>query len=832
LNRLNLVGMWRARFSDYQRGRPAHANVEGHVDESRYVDVRVPGEVHLDLMRHGIIPDVYVASNVLAARWVEEQIWSYRRTVDVPADAVAAGTRAWLVFDGLDLAADVVLNGRSIARHANSFLPLRVEVTGALRAGANTLTVHLDAGLYHVAEKPVHGWYHGNGKDQVLHKRHWLRKPQSQFSWDWSPRLINVGIQGGVRLEYTADPVRVDRFVPLATLSDDLRRGQVRGRLFVQNLTDKPIDNATLCLTLDGKRVQSTHALAPGEQVIETTIAIDHPKLWHPIGHGEQARYDVAASLDVARKTYDVAPKKVGFRHVRVCQDPHPVKGRHFHFVVNGVPVFCKGANLVPADLITVAIDRERYETLVDRAVEANFNTLRVWGGGLYEHDDLFDLCDARGIMVWQEFIFACGKYPNTDEDFARNVIAEATHQVRRLAHHPSLIAWCGNNENETMHWHWGPGESGTIAPDYALYHLTLPRVLSREHPDVYYQPSSPYSPDTIDPSADHAGDQHPWSIGFGDTDFRKYRVMECRFANEGGILGPVSLPTMLDCMRPEQRFVQSFDWQQHDNSVDSWQEQSTVDHQTQQWLGKDCRQMSIEQYVFWGGLVQAEGLRAYVDNFRSRMFTDSGSAIFWMYNDVWPATRSWTIVDHRLRRTPSFHPVRRAFAPVTVVVAERGDDVVVFGVNETHAPVSGSLRFGLFTTAGEYVLDQSIAKVELAPNASTPIARFPRSAWTDPSTQIAFATLADLSGKPIARNRLILPFFKDVVWATPDVKVELIDGVARFTSKAFAFNVCLDLSGDLTADNFFDVFPGQPHDVPWASPTPPRVLYVGNLAD
>ena len=318
------------------------------------------------------------------------------------------------------------------------------------------------------------------------------------------------------------------------------------------------------------------------------------------------------------------------------------------------------------------------------------------------------------------------------------------------------------------------------------------------------------------------------WTIGFAETDYRKYRAMSCRFANEGGILGPTSLPTMLECLAggPDPLRVQSFAWQQHDNSVDGWQEPSTVDNQTVQHLGRDCRAMSIPEYVYWGGLIQAEGLRAYADTFRWRMF-DNAAAVFWMYNDCWPATRSWTIIDYRLRRTPSFHPVRRAFAPVALVIAEVGDEVVVYGVNDTPAAVSADLRWGILAVAGGYPLDTTQA-VTLRANASTRLAAFPRARWGDPSREFAFALLSR-EGRAIAQHRLILPLLKDIAWTPAQVTVRVERGEAVFTSPTFALAVCIDLDGGEVFDNLFDCFPGVPYRIPWTAAEPPRVLYVGN---
>ncbi len=824
LKQLDLNGTWRVRWSDGQRGRTEFANREV-TDEARYIDARVPGEIHLDVWRQGWIKDPYTGTGCLAARWVEECIWSYRRFFDAPRDSMKG--RAWLHFEGLDLAATIVLNGQEIGKHSNSFHPCRIEVTGKLKPGRNLLTVHLDGGLFHVSEKQSEGW--GMGPDAKLHKRNWLRKPQCQFGWDWSTRLINVGITKPVRLEWTSDPVRVDTFTPLADLSQDLATGTVRGRLFVEGLMEKPVrGRLTVGVVGSGRSTTVDVEIRPGLNQLEAVVLVDKPEPWWPVGHGRQKLYTASASLSVGGRTLWNRSVKVGFRHVRINQDKHPEKGRYFTIEVNGRPIFIKGGNFVPMDMIFPRVGRKHYDKVTDLALEANFNMLRVWGGGLYESDDFYELCDRKGILVWQEFIFACGKYPVQDESFHNSVREEARFNIRRLAPHPSLVVWCGNNEMEWGAWQWGY-DRGVVYPDYALFHLSLPRLLAEEDPGRYYQPSSPYSPDGLFANADEAGDQHPWTVGFSNTDFRDYRRMICRFPNEGGTLGPTSLPTMLACLPKGHRHVQSFAWQIHDNSIDSWGEPSYPDQMIQQWLGKDIRRMSIEEFTYWGGLVQGEALREYCENFRRRMF-DSSAAIFWMYNDCWPATRSWTIVDYYLRRTPAFASVRRAMQPLHVVVAEEGDNIVVFGVNEGADEWAGAVRYGVFNLAGGMQIDRT-EKTVLPPNASTRISSFKKRSWRHQAASGAFAML--MEGKSVvARNRLFLPFFKDLKWAKPRLKVRVTAGRAIFTSDTFVWGVCLDLDGSKpTPDNFFDVYPGIPHVIPWKGAGRPEVKFVGNLS-
>ena len=821
MNNLNLNGTWRLRWSDGQRGRPEYAD-RVEVDESRYIDAIVPGEVHLDLLRLGLIPDFYVQGQAKECRWVEDCIWSYRRFFEAPEAALQG--RAWLCFENLDLAATIVLNGEKLATHQNVFLPCRVDVTNKLKAGRNLLTVHVDAGLLAVSEKP-HAGYCLGGFDQKLHKRHWLRKPQSQFSWDWSPRLMNIGISGDVRLEYASHPVRLEQFVALVDVSPNLDHGSIRGRFFLEKLSSAK-SSVTVRITLQGSDILAEKVVEVAEgMTCELNIEIPLPKLWWPRGHGEQNLYSLHASVEVDGTVIAEQTRRVGFRRVRVNQESHADGGNYFVFEINNRPIFLKGANIVPSDLIVAAADRQRYAVLIGRAVEANFNFLRVWGGGLYESEDFYDLCDEQGIVVWQEFVYACAKYPLHDEAFFTEAKKEATYQIRRLAHRPSLIAWCGNNEID-MFDAWPISEQGMIHPDYAFFHSTLPRLMREEDPSRYFQPSSPYSPDNFPPNQDDRGDQHPWSIGFFDIDFYKYRDMACRFPNEGGFLGPTALPTMLSCLK-EPGQIGSFAWQYHDNSVDSWAEPSPVDKITQEWLGRNIRDMSVEEFTYWGGLLQGEALREYIESFRRKMF-DSACACFWMFNDCWPATRSWTVVDHALRRTPSFHPVARSFAPVHVVIAQVDQDIRIYGINETQETVSARLHFGAFELGGKYGLDQQ-QDCALPPNASTVLAFFPAASLAGDAA--AFATL-EANGKLLARNRLFVRKFREMTWPAATVAVALDGNTARFSSDVFVWGVCLDLEGkEKLGDNFFDLYPGMDYVIPWSGAEAPRILHTGNLS-
>ena len=822
--RIDLNGTWKLRWSDYQRGGAVTALLGREADMSRALDAEVPGEVHLDLLRANLILEPTEGLNSLAARWVEECVWRYRRTFSRPA--LSTGQRAQLVFEGLDLAAVIYLNGREIGRHCNVFYPCQLDVTDALCEGENVLVVEVEAGLYHACDKPAHGYIKPYG---FLGKRHWLRKTQSEFGWDWSTRLANVGIPGNVYLDVWSD-VRVSSFVALARLDSDGVHGAVTGRLFVEGAPGVE-RSGLLSIKLEGTdlRREVEVSLAPGPQCLETELTVDHPSLWWPVGHGDPALYAVRVTLTLDGDIVADEVRRVGFRHVRIDQREHPESGSYFILEVNGKPIFAKGANLAPADMILARVDRARVEALVDRALEANFNFLRVWGGGRYESDDFYALCDERGLLVWQEFIFACATYPAHDEAFLEDVRREAVYQIRRLAHHASLIVWCGNNEIEHGYYH-ADYDKGVACPDHALYHMVLPRLVAQEDGTRCYRPSSPYSGPALDPGRHDIGDQHPWEVGFHHTDFRDYRCMTSRFPDEGGILGPNALPTVRACLPPGHEYPGSFAWEQHDNGVCYWTDVRYPDRMLEQWLGRTLESMSIEDYVYYAGILQGEGLAEYIRNFRRRMF-DSAAAVFWSFNDCWPTVRSWTIVDYYLRRTPAFHPVRRAFLLQSVVVACEDGKVCIFGVNDGPA-WEGHVRFGLFALAGGYPIDETRA-VQLPANAATRLGEFDEAEWRRLGIERygAFALLSR-DGEDVARDRLFLPLFREMTWPAPAVDVRQEKGHVIFTSDVFAWRVCLDLDGEQPLpDNFFDVLPGIPTVLAWPdSLGTPNIMRVGNL--
>lgn len=813
---LSLDGVWQLTYSEDAPQQYTAATLDGR----GMLPARVPAPVHRVLMENGLLDDPNIGMNSLRARWVEEAFWIYRHTFEAPSDCAGAACR--LVFDRLAMNAVVWLNGEQIGTHANVHRPAAFDVSGRVRSGENLIVVQLTAGLQESLDKPsaeyAYDWY------AKMTRRHWDRKPQYEAGWDWNPRLMNVGILGPVRLEWRDRPV-LDHVTVFALPNADASEATVVVRASVLGV-DGPVRRGVLRARIAETGVETAAEVALEAEVSrhELRLRIDQPRLWWPAGQGEQALYTVHVQLECEGEV-DTMARRTGVRSVAIDQSPHPVEGKYCILTVNGRPVFCKGGNWVPPDMLYSEVTPDRYRALVELAAQANFNLLRIWGGAIFADAALLDACDEAGILVWHDFLFACAKYPGDDPAFAAEVRREVTHAVQEMAHHPSLVVWCGNNEVEWGDWDWGYDNSYRTHPHYALFHHDIPKIVQSEDPSTVHWISSPWSPDYGHPNDPTMGDQHPWKVSIfdgGAADFWQYRSFVDRFPNEGGVLG-ASLPATLRQFLPEgERRLFSPSWQHHDNPLAALSgrpgELGRAYQTVQLWTGLDPHVIPMEQYAYASALLQAEGLSEYIGNYRRRMFS-SASAIFWMYNDSWPVTHGWTIVDYYLRRKLAYHPVRRAFQPVTVVVVAEDERVCVYGVNDTPSAWSGELRYGVFALAGGLPVDRRAA-VSLPANTSTVLASFARTEWDRAGLQSSGAFAVLLAGASvIAQHRLFLERFRDLRLSPVQVRAVARGADLELSADAFAWGVSLDADdGRPLADNCFDLLPGIPYLVPGAA--------------
>lgn len=830
---LNLNDNWKFHWSTGQRGGAPYffkaADSSDHYNAVRNIkrelhgsynggwfDATVPGEVHLDLMRAGIIDDPNVGINSLKCRWVEEMEWYYRKEFEVDEDVLCSN--AFLHFEELDLSAKIYLNGKEIARHNNAFYPLNVDVSGILKQ-KNELVVQIESGLYDVCDASIRDQYTATADTGVLlTKRMYMRKPQYEAEWDWSPRLLNVGISGNVELRYSKDIV-IDNWQVRHNVAEDLNSATITANIF--SLTKADDKKYRLELHIGGE-IFSTTATA---DKLSVSGVINNPKLWYPVGYGEQYLYQTEIKLYDSETLIWSKSTETGFRRVTVDTSKHEKEGYYFIISVNNRRVFFKGANFVPASLIPAEVSAKDYEILCDRALEANFNMLRVWGGGLYEKEEFYDICNRKGILIWQDFICACAYPPYLkDKNLYADMLREAEFQVKRLSRNPSLVVWSGNNE---------------LNPDgHPIFMEDFPRIIKENDPEKYYQPASPYTDQSLDgiPKGNHwyygAGDQHPWEVGFLNKDHRDYRKLDCRFPNEGGILGPTNRKAFEDITSAEGDYTKTIGYEIHDNTLHYQSEGTSPDEDLRYWTGLMPSELPLEKYLVAGGFVQGEGLSDYIDNFRSRAYSSS-SAVFWMFNDCWPASRSWTIVDNKARRNMSFYQVKRAFNPVRVVLKEKENGFVdVVCINDSDKEISGKLVFGMFLSDSDIKCSRA-TDVLLPQRSVTTVATLENATAKSEekgSLPVAFAVLSEENGKIITRNRLLTHRYFEYSLNKPCIKVIQSGDEFTFISDSFVLGVCLDLDGeDGISDNMFDLYPNMPYTVIVKNTEKGKALYTLN---
>ena len=858
---LNLNGTWQLTYAE---GRPrtlAQQFLADAVPGREFMTTDVPEPLHAALERAGLIEEPEVGMNTLSCRWVEECAWVYRRRFEFPKPV--DGRRSYLRFACLDMDTTVYLNGDRVGSHQNAHRPACFDVTDSLRAGSNLIVVVVDSGRDRIANLP-----RDTTRNRLVEvtKSAWLRRPQYQAGWDWNPHLFSLGILGSVEL-VSSDMPLVDDVGVVAEVSEDLAEARVRVRLrllggpaeqdvqvsaFLREAGAKPVAEATATAREGaaaslGATAREGAAASLGATVgmdggeIELLFTVDRPELWWPWELGEQHLYELELTLETAGDTERIT-RRFGARRVELRREDDGVGGSTFHVVVNGIPVFCKGANWVPPSLFPSAVADDRHRELVHLARQSNMNMLRVWGGGTWMPEAALAACDELGIMVWHDFLFACADYAGTNDEFLSEVKQEVRWGVRSVGMHPSLVVWCGNNEVEQTKP--DRGEKGTDF--HTLFLDTLPRIVSEEAPDTPYWPASPHSKRGVHPNNPHQGDQHPWFVTLGSfnsvqvdgvpEDYRLYRLHDDRFPNEGGVLGSSPVPTLRSFVNKDGWRLRSPVMDHHDNFVSI--RTSPAGHGPghsfeviEYWLGRDPLSMSVEEHATASMLLHARGLEEYIRNFRRRKFL-TGAAIYWMFNDSWLSTHGWPTFASDLRKKLAFHPVRRAFAPVSVVVAEDGDRVGVWGTNDLLEGWTGRLRYGLVSCGGSFEIDESL-DVELPPNASTLIASFSRDRWTSvgEAAYVGFATLTRTTGATMAQATLMLPLLKEMAFEAPTIDATLSGEELVLTADRFAWGVCLDLDGERElADNCVDLLPGIPYRLPWPRHLgAPEILAVGS---
>ncbi|MCE5200708.1 MAG: sugar-binding domain-containing protein [Armatimonadota bacterium] len=766
----------------------------------------VPGEVHPALESAGIIDDPFYGTNSEHLQWIEDKEWWYRRSFTLPSGFEKS--RTYIEFEGLDTFAAVLLNGEVIGTTENMFIAHSFDVTGRIHHDAeNVLEVRLSPTLA-ASKIDVNQYRYRYGAMRIG-----ARKMQCSFGWDWTPRLIGAGIWRSVRV------ISYDRLsIGGVRVSSEVKGDSANVWLTteIENSSGGSVDAVvSVAIAGNGSRetMDVTTTVPVGGKTIDAVLSVPNPKLWWPNGLGEQPMYRAIVSLLCDGAAVDVAEQPFALRKVEI-RDRDESGNHAFIFVINDVPVFARGANWIPADHFPSRVTRDKYRELLLLARDAHFNMLRVWGGGIYEDDEFYNLCDEWGIMVWQDFMFSLAEYPES-LNFSANVEREVRSVVRRLRNHPSIVMWCGNNECEID---MQPNEAW-IGKRY--FHEMIPSILDELDGTRPYLPSTPYGGSTAnspDVGTFHGGSWFGTAIG----DVRYWRklieVENARFVAEFYAQGPPEIETIRRCI-PEDKLlpVDGPVWEIHNpNNI---YRQNLIGMTSQEALVKFTNDMmgdpqSAEDFATLAGVLQGEFVKAEIDRYRTRKFGTAG-ALFWMFDDTWPSV-SYSLVDYYLRPKPAYYYARRAFAPVLMAFGPDNETVGAWVVNDTVQTISGTAWIST-VTFGEADAEFKRVSFEAQPNASQRI-------WSGipgdkPEEQVLIGKL-EVDGQIISRCNYFFAPFRNINFPDTSLSVQRAyeDNCLILTITTNEYARCVHFEGlpDLARpdDNYFDMFPGESREV------------------
>lgn len=790
---MNLGGAWRMREADSQTWHSAH----------------VPGSVYADLMADGTMPDPFWRENELDAFERMKKDYVYQRAFTV-TEAQLAHAHVELVCEGLDTLAHVSLNGREIAFADNMHITWVWDVKEQLHAGENTLEIRFDSPILYCAKKAEEapGW---ESSDATPGFRH-LRKAHCMFGWDWGPRLPDAGIWRPIFLR-TWDAARLENALMLQAHHDG-----------VVDVTIRP--------EIAGESAWSAEITAPDGEVMiipkttaaEQVVTIQNPQLWWPNGLGKQPLYRVTVRL----ATGDTRMWRIGLRTMTVSREKDEW-GEEFCHVVNGVKVFAMGADYIPEDNILARVTPERTRRLLEDCKAANFNAIRVWGGGYYPDDAFYDICDELGLMVWQDLMYACAFYDLTP-DFERSIRVETHQNVARLRHHASLALICGNNEMEMFMagansalinhrtWEFVPTYPHHITDYVKMFEYILPAIVKETAPQTYWWPASPSSGGNFDaPNDENRGDNHYWDVWHGEKPFTEYRKFFFRYASEFGFQSFPCLKSVEQFTLPDDRNIFSRVMERH-------QRNQAANGKILSYLSQTFRYPnSFDDLLYASQLMQAEAIRYGVEHWRRNRGRCMG-AIIWQLNDIWPVA-SWASIDYYGRWKALHYAAKRFFAPVMISAEEEGELSQNPKINEYHpAPLEKSFRLNVCNETLRDVTGEVVWALRTPDGA---IVRQNQQTLTIPAMSAKWLDKVDCADASLTGHYVSFAFVVDDValsegtcifcapkhfeFVDPRLTVETRGDTLVVTSHAYAKQVWLESEDAdlLLDDNAFDMNPG-----------------------
>lgn len=799
-----------------------------------WLSATVPGSVQQDLIAAGIVPDPFKGLNERAIQWVGLTGWEYRTVLEV-TPAMLARDHLDLLFEGLDTFATVSVNGTPLLSADNAHRRWRADARPALRLGRNEITVRFASPIRTLqpmvlAEKhPLPGEYDSAFGDEPKGKQTspYIRKPKYQYGWDWAPRIVTMGLWKPARIE-AWDDARIDNLrIEQEALND------AEARLLARTtIVGDRAERAKVRVDItgpDGKRQRVIRdvVLAPGTNGIAVSLSVPGPQRWQPVGYGKQPLYSVTATLVENGRDSDSTTRRTGLRTVELIR-----KDGSFGLKVNGIPIFAKGANLIPFDMFPARVTAAQQRHVLESAVAANMNMVRVWGGGYYPDETFYDITDELGLMIWQDFMFG-GAVTPPDAAFRRSVAAEAEEQVARLQAHPSLVIWAGNNEVQGGWDNWsdrkafkkavGPDEQERIGTAMAvLFDRVLREAVTRNDGDVPYWPGSP-STDYEGPiDTDKDGDRHFWDVWSGSKPIERYTDSCARFMSEYGFQAMPGLPTLAAFANPSDFAPDNPVMKAHQKFL-SGEGNSRLSFYLDQYQRKP---RDFADFVYLTQVMQAQAIELAARHHRACRPVTLGS-LYWQLNDTWPAI-SWASIDWYGRWKLLHYAARRFFAPQIIVPERKGDATRIALVSDSTTPMPARWRVRAFDMAGR-PLNERGGAVTLAPLSATDVAMLDdASLFGSAATGESYAVAELLSnGRLLSRTILERRAPKDMTYPSPGLTASWQGKTLTLTARNLARTVHIGF-GTLAAqpsDNGFDLLPGERVTVTIDSSADPATL-------
>ena len=800
------------------------------VGKTEWYPAQVPGCVHTDLLDKKLIPDPYYRDNEKFVQWIESEDWEYKTSFDIPQSTFAK-SHIELIFNGLDTYADVYLNNKLILQANNMYRSWSIDCKNNLKVKDNVLRILFHSAVNEGLRKVALNSYilPNHTEKTVLSKKSGSqsRKSPHQFGWDTHPRLVTSGIWRPIVLNAWSEAKMVDNFFDPIKIS-----AQNAQYLIKSNIISDKQKKYVLSVYLDDFKNpahQQTVLLKKGTNIQNLKFNIRNPKLWWPNGMGKPNLYTIRVSLSDKARIVDEQTTKIGVRTIELIREKDSI-GKSFYFRVNGKPMFIKGSNHVPADALVTNVTNQQINSLVTTAKDANLNLLRVWGGAVYENDLFYDLCAEKGLLVWQDFMYACAMYPG-DAEFLENIKQETIENVKRLRNNPALALWCGNNELISGWFEWGwpnkpelnisKTDSAKIYNDYKkIFNDIIPAVIKQYNPKTSYWQSSPSSEPDIKSSLT-SGDYHYYDVWYNAKSIQSYKTAIPRFMSEYGVQSFPSYFTIKQVLASEDENIFSPVMMSRQKSDMPWLKMDG-NKMLMRYLNEDYKTpKDFESLVYMSQLFQADAIKIASEAHRINKPRCMGS-VFWQFGDGWPNI-GWSVIDYLGKKKAAFYVTKKAFKNLSVIpsltdtLIGSNTKLNIFINSDSTKSFEGTLLIKLLNFDGESFVEKEMkVRVNALSNAifyTTPVEEMLKGKNKD---ELVLSTVLNVNGLKVSENLLYFNHPKFLQLKQPSIKTTIVqqaDGFAiQLQTNTLAKSVYLSLPNgdDNFSDNFFDLLPNE----------------------